>query len=254
MLGEHPALGYLNEPRQIWRHQAVTDIWSEHAERRGGRLHLTAADVVPRHISRIVRDFAAEVHLLGAARLVEKLPANSFRVEFLDAVFPDALFLHLVRNGTDVAAFIERRAASGNWFGHGDYKWRQIEAYAVATGEGDLLQYCTDNFLRGLLEWRLAVLAARSSLQKLPPSRWVEVRYEDFVAEPFEICRQLETFIAIPPNELMRGFAAHKVIRPSIPSNPLGRKEELDLIGGLLLRESHPIDSQRPLGGRRNLH
>jgi hypothetical protein len=240
MLGQHPELAYVNEPRLIWAHEPATDIWSSHAESQGGRLCLTAADVAPFAAVQIIRDFAAEVRRAGAIRLIEKLPANSFRIGFLDALFPDSLFLHLIRDGRDVAASIARRAARGEWFGHGEYKWRQLVAHAESTGIGDLVHLCTNDALRGLLEWRLAISAVRRSLSELPDRRWIEVRYEDFVAQPVEACQQLEAFIGVEPSGLTLAFAEREVICPRPRSNPPVPPSGWDRIVGPLLNELRP--------------
>ena len=42
VLGRHPLLAYLNEPRDIWLYEPRTDIWSAKAGARGGRLRLSA--------------------------------------------------------------------------------------------------------------------------------------------------------------------------------------------------------------------
>ena len=80
ILGRHPRLAYLNEPRDIWLYEPRTDIWSASAHARRGRLRLSADDVQPAAAARIRRAFAAEVRLQRAERLVEKLPINAFRV------------------------------------------------------------------------------------------------------------------------------------------------------------------------------
>ncbi len=48
------------------------------------------------------------VDAAGRRRLVEKTPVNSFRIGYLDALCPDARFVHIIRDGRDVAASISR--------------------------------------------------------------------------------------------------------------------------------------------------
>ena len=134
LLGHHRAIVYLNEPRHIWATEPRTDVWSDEARWRGGRLELTADDLTPAAGDRIRRLFAAEVRGEGAARLVEKLPVNSFRIGYLDALCADCLVVHLVRDGHAVARSIVVRAANGPWFGHDDYKWKLLAELARARG------------------------------------------------------------------------------------------------------------------------
>jgi hypothetical protein len=98
----------------------------------------------------------------GALRLVEKLPVNTFRIDFIDALFPGALFVHLVRNGIDVARSIGKAANDGWWYTKNGYKWEVLVQYASHMGNGALVGLCTDNIAKGILEWRLSILAARA--------------------------------------------------------------------------------------------
>ena len=45
----------------------------------------------------------------GAKRIVEKSCANSLRVDFVHEVFPDAKFVHIVRDGVDVCASAQKK-------------------------------------------------------------------------------------------------------------------------------------------------
>jgi hypothetical protein len=245
LLGMHPQLAYLHEPRDIWQIDPRTDIWSPRAGTRDGRLVLGAADARLAAGAKIARAFAAEVRLQGAARLVEKLPINSFRIGYIDALFPDAQLIHVVRHGPEVARSIAGLAAQGAWFGYDDYKWQLLANLARETGDARLLDLCTTGELRGLLEWRLSILAARASLQQLPGERWNEIRYEDLVAEPLTVCQRLETFLGLPPGEAMRRFASVRLGRRSAEAIPGAISPEAREIAGNLLAELGYLDPPR---------
>jgi hypothetical protein len=235
VLGQHPALAYLNEPRDIWLHEPRTDIWSTGARARGGRLRLSGDEVEPSSAARIRRAFAAEVRLQRAERLVEKLPINAFRVGWLAGIFPDALFMHLIRNGLEVAASIARQAERAQWFGFADYKWRLLTDHARERGEAGLLGLCTDGFRRGLLEWRLSVSTALEDLAQLPAERRLEVRYEELVEQPVAVCERLEAFIGIRHDPAMTAFALVELGRRPPPPDPVPQPQEAQRIAGDLL-------------------
>lgn len=242
ILGEtldlHPQLAYLHEPRHIWAYEPRTDIWSEQAERVGGRLRLGVDDVRLESAAKIASAFATEVSRRRATFLVEKLPINSFRVEYIAALFSDARFVHIVRNGIEVARSIARRQAErGLWFGHRDYKWRLIAEQARATGHARLIELCSTAELKGLLEWRLSVVTARAALSRLPRECWLEVRYEDFIEDPAAVCQRLEPFIGIPPHQAMRDFAGAQLARRSQPADMRSISAEAEQIAGALLVE-----------------
>ena len=246
VLGRHPSLAFLNEPRNIWLYEPRTDIWSARARARGGRLGLSADDVQPSAAARIRRAFAAEAHLQRAERLVEKLPINAFRVGWLAGMFPDALFLHLIRNGLDVAASIARHSERAAWFGVEDYKWRLLVEHAGERGEADLVELCTDDFRRGLLEWRLSVATALDDLAKLPAERQLEIRYEQLVEQPAQVCEGLEAFVGIRHEPAMAAFARAELSRRSPPPDPVSLPPDAQRIAGDLLARLGYLPTAHP--------
>jgi len=235
LLGHHRGLAYLNEPRHIWASEPRTDVWSDQARMRGGRLELTAGDLAPAAGESIRRLFAAEVRRQGAARLVEKLPINGFRIGYLDALCPDSLFVHLVRDGHAVARSIAARAADGPWFGHDGYKWTLLTDMARDRGLAARVDACTDDYGRGLLEWRLAVASARAALAGLPARRGLEVRYEQLVADPSSTLDRLLAFIDVEPDPSLRARAACEITAtpsraPSAEERRAGRAIAGDLL------------------------
>jgi hypothetical protein len=243
MLSKHPALAYLFEPRDIWSYEPRTDIWSERAEQLGGRLELGADDVRPETTAKIAKAFAAELWLQRGTILVEKLPINSFRIAYIHAMFPDARFILMLRHGLEVARSIAKLAPRGLWFGHEDYKWRLLSDLARTNGDRRLVELCTSDELRGLLEWRMSVLAARTALERLPRGRWIEIRYEDLVAEPLAVCGQLEAFLGVPPSEAMRRFASAELGRRSHAASVGDLSPEAREIAGDLLADLGYLDS-----------
>jgi LPS sulfotransferase NodH len=237
ILSRHHQVVYLNEPRKIWCLEPRTDIWNTQAGQRGGRLDLSSEDVTPAAAARLRRRFAVELRAGGGERLVEKLPINSFRIGYINALFPDALFVHLLRNGIEVARSIGRYASTQPWFGHEDYKWRLLVEYARARGEGPLVELCTDNTLRGMLEWYLSVTTAREALRSLPAERSTEVRYEDLCNDPVGSCARLERFIGLEPSDAMRSFAKQELLQNPKPGESLAPTPAMSAIAGELLAE-----------------
>jgi hypothetical protein len=88
----------------------------------------------------------------GARLIVERTPLHVAHLALIGAVYPDAAFVHIVRDGRDVA----RSLRSQPW--------------GPATIE------------EAAAEWRDAVRAARTDGPTL--SRYREVRYEDLLADP----------------------------------------------------------------------
>jgi hypothetical protein len=106
-----------------------------------------------------------------ATVLLDKAPAYSKYVEHIDRLIPGAKFIHIVRDGRDVA--VSLMAASQGW----GRPWapKQVEKAASA--------------------WKSLVLAAREARQY--GERYLEVRYEELLTNGVEILRQIFEFIGI---------------------------------------------------------
>ena len=222
VLSSHPDIKYLNEPRKLWKIDPRTDVWTDEAE--GARLDLYDVDDE-------VREKLRQTLFKKPGKdqfLLEKTPVNSFRIDYIRAVFPRARFLHLLRSGLDVARSIAQRVeAGGPWYGRNDSKWRLLEDYAERHGVGELARTANgDARLRGLLEWRLAVAHVRDRLKEGD----LEVRYEDLVERPQqEVDRILEWMGA---SRSIDGTALARRSTPVALIDP-----DADAIAGDLLRE-----------------
>jgi hypothetical protein len=112
----------------------------------------------------IRRVYALYSERRGKRRYGDKTPAYVLAIDRLSALFPEAVFLHIIRDGRDVAmSFVD-----GGW---------------------------ADDFGQAILYWKLQVSRGRASGRRLAPGRYVEVRYEDLVADPAvalsDVCRSI---------------------------------------------------------------
>ena len=106
----------------------------------------------------------------GKARWGEKTPDYSRHVETFAALLPEARFIHLIRDGRDVAASWRQQ-----WFSPG----REPEVLAQA--------------------WIERVQAARSAGAK--GISYTEVFYEDLVSQPEPVMRRLCAYLDLPWSE-----------------------------------------------------
>ena len=236
-LATHREITYLNEPRHLWFSALPqTDIWTSKAHARNGKLFLSETDVDLRRGRTLGRLFRLETMMSGRPALVEKLPINSFRLAFIHRIFPDARFIHIFRNGLEVANSIEKESKKGNWFGAGSYKWNQLVDYAKSRDDTrDLPPLCTTYRDMGLLEWRLSTEAIVAFLRGLADTAFLEVNYDEFVSDPAGTVLQLQDFIGVDRDGGVADFASKAVTRKSrkLGQAPLSEKEHH--IGGKLL-------------------
>lgn len=281
-LSNHPDVVFLNEPRQLWISElASMDVWSTSAPSRQGRLQFCGNDVTDDLADRVVRiwRFLAELAIqrsnsvsAGTLRgkrkvlVLEKFPEHAFRISFLAELCERVLgpdrccFIHVVRNGVDVARSIRRFNNPSAWYGtKGEQKWRCLREFMDVNRDehwpreiGDGLVARVDGldtqqklFSRGLVEWALSIHFARSSLQDLGDfrkQRLMEVRYEDLVVNPEGVLASLENFIELPACGAVSNFAK-SAIRKRSPCEPTNselivlRSARGSLVEQLLIKE-----------------
>ena len=118
LLSRHPDVAYWLEPKYIWRYGnplASDDVRS--------------AGEADSKTKRYIRNrFARFLKKRDKARFVEKTPSNVFRIAFINAVFPDALFVYLIRDGRDVVLSAEKK-----WTTRPDKTalWRRLTSFEI---------------------------------------------------------------------------------------------------------------------------
>lgn len=234
-LSHHRSITYLNERRDLWFDAyPQTDVWTADAVARQGRMHLTADDADRRRSRRLRRLFYRETVRCARPFLVEKLPINNFRAEFIQAIFPDARFIHIHRNGLEVARSIQKMSEEGRWFGAGDYKWQQLADYAGRRPQtAPLPALCEDFYHKGLLEWRLSTESAVGFLGTLAPGRYLEISYARLLEEPVATLRRVLDFLGVGDDAEVFEFVGASLSR---------RTPRLD--------ERPPTELEAQLGGR----
>jgi len=155
--------GHPTEAKKVW---GRFDIADHHTL---GRQDVTPA--ARRYFEKVV---ANHLRAAGKPRFLCKCPQNSLRIEFFDAIFPDAFFVHVVRDGRAVANSIlrARKKHGGGYWGCRPPEWRSILEHPMLEASG--------------LQWKTIVEHALRSGRALPPERYVEVRYEDLCDRPEE--------------------------------------------------------------------
>jgi len=121
------------------------------------------------------------LRLRKASRFLSKYPRLSFRVDWINAVFPDAFFVHIVRDWRAVvASTLKRRSSrdskSGRWYGCRIPGWQELgdEDPALVAGR----------------QVRLATQAIESSGEACA-DRFYRMRYADLCEQPVEVFREM---------------------------------------------------------------
>jgi len=236
-LSKHKHVTYLNEPRHLWfSAYPETDIWTPRAYSRNGKLVLTAADAENQKSKKISQLFRFETIKTGRPVLIEKLPINNFRLNFIHQIFPDARFIHLYRNGLEVARSIQKMSERGSWFGTNSYKWNKLVEHALnRDASSDIPSLCSNYFEMGLLEWRLSTEAAVEFLKNLTDDVFFELNYDELTQNPVETISRVLAFIGLEDDHNVKNFAFEKIERRTSKLIPESLSDKDKMIGGSLL-------------------
>ncbi len=126
----------------------------------------------------------------GAQRVAERTPHHVHSLGLIAEIYPDARFVHIIRDGRDVA-----RSLASRDFG-------------------------TESVAEGAAEWRESILAARAA--DLPPDSYREVRYEDLVLDPAGAIAQLYGWLGLDtsPGVIKRALRESRVAANFDPARP----------------------------------
>ena len=161
----------------------------------------------------------------GAPFLLEKTVSNTLRLPFVLKVFPEARFIHLIRDGRDVTESVSRQWGETreisyffkklktfplryafsylmgygyNWIKHSlgkstpeDYIWGvRYPGYLQDLKEKTTLEVCAT-------QWVACVETCLEQLTDVDPNRQVEVRYEALMLDPQKQLQRIADFIGV---------------------------------------------------------
>jgi hypothetical protein len=130
-------------------------------------------------------------------RFVDKTPESCLRIPYLDALFSDAAFVFLRRRAADnVNSLMEGWRARPRFVKYRLPGSGEPWSFVLVPGWRELVGAPLEEICaRQYVACNDAVLAAREAIDA---ERWIELAYEDLVAEPAETLRQLCDRLGLP--------------------------------------------------------
>lgn len=228
-------------PETITFPREINYIW------RHGNINIPTDELTPDHArpevcAFIRREFSklANKHhgKHQSIRVVEKTCANTLRLDFVHAVLPEASIIHLVRDGRAVAESARRRWQAPpdiryllekvRWVPATDIPYYALRYLRYQAGrlqgangsqsswgprfqgldqlvaEKELIEVCG-------IQWQRCVQAAETALARLPAEHRLTVRYEDLVADPVTVTRQIYQHLNLPFTDEVARFVTDNV-------------------------------------------
>ncbi len=163
---------------------------------------LTADDATPWLTARLRRFFDAHASAHGRPVFMHKFTGWP-RVGLLKAVWPEARFVHVVRDGRAVANSLLQMPWWRGWGGPEAWSFGPLSAAYLEEWEAAGRSFVA---LAGL-EWKLLLEAYDAAEASVPTADWLELRYEDLVADPRAAFQEMLDFSFLEwTAEFQRGF------------------------------------------------
>jgi len=198
ILGSHPDVGYYNRANRStpnWPRLAMfrtrlngrddpmeaQNIWDRYWTKPDD--FMDERDATPELITWFHRNIAGVLKARGATRFLAKYPRLSLRVPWLNAIFPDALIIHLQRDWRAVvqstAVRIEkRRGYGGGWFGVRVPERKTLEGLPAPILAGHIFRFVSQEI---------------EKQRERIGTRFLRVRYEDVCTKTFETLHDIAT-------------------------------------------------------------
>lgn len=258
-----------------WPCDEINYIW-RHGNRSAPTDQFTREMASPSVMRYIRRQFDLLAKKTEAETVVEKTCANSLRCGFVDEIVPEARFIHIVRDGRDVAysatqrwkakldlgyIFKKARYVPKSDFAYYGTKYLTNRISRLFSQDGRLsvwgprfegMKQVFENesiAVACAIQWKECVVSAARELEQLDASRVYNVQYEQFTSDPIKSIREICHFLGTSIDRVDLGNVVGRVSQSSVGmgSKKLG-SEDADRIqqyvGETLSRFGYAVDDR----------
>jgi hypothetical protein len=254
-LKRHPALWNLGDES----HAEIESIPGLAPAERGFESNaLTAADASATNKSALLHNFALQLRdakerrwltsdvAPEQLRLLEKTPKNALRIPFLDALFPDALFLFIHRDAAENLGSMLDAWQSGKFVTYGELPGWNGPPWSLLLPEG--WRSLNGQPLAKVVahQWQAANESILRDLARLPRDRWRSLDYAALVSDPAGTLQRISAFAGLGDapalaQTLASGLPPSRYTL-SAPSKDKWRRHEAALAA--VLEELRPLDEK----------
>jgi len=228
VLSIHKDVAFLNEPKAIWSLVHPEEDIHGNYSKKTGRYLLDHKDVSNLTVLRGRRLYSAFLALTCSKRVLDKYPELIFRIPFVKAIFPDAQFIFLVRNGYDTVNSIDSWSSrlgsyegdmSHDWWGKNNRKWKTMLSELVTRDPGlakltkEISTFHNHRDMAAV-EWLLTMREGIKWMKQYPDS-FSLLRYEDLIERPEESVKELIEFLGLDADDTFFKYAVHTLSPPA---------------------------------------
>ena len=160
-------------------------------------IHVTDSDVTD-EIMNYYRSVVAQIQRVNnRPRFVSTMPEHSFRVLALNVIFPDAKFIHIIRNQRIVSCSMFVKSMDEKSISDDDPYFQSLDRilggirYSESSESSELVNY--------ELAVQIIISKAREAIS-CSGQRYLELRYEDLVSDPGQSLIRILSFCELSQN------------------------------------------------------
>jgi hypothetical protein len=120
----------------------------------------------------------ARSYLTDDRQLVVKATLNSLKIPFIKKIFPDAKFIHIVRDGRDVACSMMNAPSGYFWSYIRPPGWKNIKKKFRG-------------IYRCAWQWKATLYIIYEDKKKISEKDWIDIHYEEFVQHPQKSVKEI---------------------------------------------------------------
>ncbi|MBA2427252.1 MAG: sulfotransferase [Actinobacteria bacterium] len=168
---------------------------------------LVASDAMPWVAQRFRSFFLERARVQNKEFILHKFTGWP-RTGFIHAVFPDARFIHIVRDGRAVVASSVKLSW---WTGYSGPEHLHIGPLC-SDYEAEWERSGRSFPLLAGLSWKTMMDAHAAAKRLIPPAQWLDIRYEDFVSDPGAYSDAMLDFVGLEAVERFRAGLARTTV------------------------------------------
>ncbi len=182
---------------------------------------MTADDLRPEVEDRFKSVIEEHLRATGKPRFMNKQTANSQRIEVIDKMFPDACYVHIIRDGRAAANSLLRV----DWWDGTDIWWLDGKPEKWVEMGREPIELCALQWQRDVQE----ILAYKTLFE----DRYLEIKYEDLVRDTRGVVGDVLCFSGLGQSEIVMDS-----LPESLPNMNYKWVEQLDEAQKAILQRS----------------
>ncbi|MAM10172.1 MAG: sulfotransferase family protein [Rhizobiaceae bacterium] len=236
----HKDVQFLNEPKALWHFaHGEEDIIGSYADR-AGKVRLDIPSDLETLAQKISNVYGWAAFFAGAIQVADKYPELIYRTDFVQALFPGAKMVAIVRDGVDtcnsVTLWSKRKGTeteggrTDDWWGRDGRKWRCLvdELIPENSDLAPLQQMLFDDPRhedRSAVEWILSMREVQKQVRAHPDSI-ISIKYEDLCADPETLLARIFDFCGLDTDRSVIDYAKVS-LEKAVQPKPLALHPEL---------------------------